>query len=58
MLTPEKRDQLKIEFEQSINRLSLENESDTPDFILASYLVTCFENFNLVTKARMAWYGG
>lgn len=57
MLTPEQREELKFEFAGIINKMSLENQSDTPDFILASYLVTCFENFNLVTKARTAWYG-
>ena len=57
MLTIEKRDEFKRRITTLINEMSLENESDTPDFILASYLVTAFENFNLVTKARTAWYG-
>jgi len=36
-----------------INKNSLENWSDTPDFILAEYLFNCFENFNLtVNTAR------
>jgi len=40
-----------------INRYSKENESDTPDFILASYLGRCLDNFNLCVKQREAWYG-
>lgn len=45
------------ELEQLINRYSLENESDTPDFILADYLRACLETFNNTTKARENWYG-
>jgi len=40
-----------------INRHSIENESNTPDFILASYLRSCLIAFNKVTKARERWYG-
>jgi hypothetical protein len=57
LLTIEQRDELRRRFAGIINEMSLENLSDTPDFVLASYLVTAFENFNLVTKARTAWYG-
>jgi hypothetical protein len=40
-----------------INRHSLEGESDTPDFILAKYLVFCLKVFNETTKLREQWYG-
>ena len=33
-----------------INAHSLENASDTPDFILAEYLVACLEAFNHSAK--------
>lgn len=35
-----------------INRHSQENDSDTPDFILAEYLTDCLE----ATKRRTEWY--
>ena len=40
------------ELEQLINKYSLENKSDTPDFILAAYLVRCLEAYDLAVKAR------
>jgi hypothetical protein len=35
-----------------INRLSLENESNTPDFVLAKYLTNCLINFNKTSKLK------
>lgn len=40
-----------------INKHSLENESDTPDFILASYLMDCLKAFDLATQQRDQWRG-
>lgn len=39
-----------------INRYSKENESNTPDFILAQYLIGCLETFNAAVKRREDWY--
>jgi len=44
------------ELEQLINKHSLENGSDTPDFILAEYLMKCLEAFNAITRLRSQWY--
>jgi len=44
------------ELEELINRHSMENGSNTPDFILASYLRNCLENFNLCVNSRERWY--
>jgi len=40
-----------------INRHSQENLSNTPDFILASYLMDCMNTFDVSVNAREAWYG-
>jgi hypothetical protein len=40
-----------------INRYSKENGSNTPDFLLADYLVRCLENWNLTVQRREKWYG-
>jgi hypothetical protein len=40
-----------------INRHSMENESNTPDFILARYMQGCLTNFNAAVKFREQWYG-
>ena len=45
------------ELESLINRHSMENGSDTPDFILADYLNHCLAIFNGTLKAREKWYG-
>lgn len=40
-----------------INRHSLENGSNTPDFMLADYLTDCLEAYGRITQAREKWYG-
>jgi hypothetical protein len=40
-----------------INRYSLENESDTPDFILAQYLRDALTALGKTLAAREKWYG-
>lgn len=53
------KDKLEI-FEEElcklINSLSIENYSDTPDFILAKYLTHCLRCFNTATIERNNWY--
>lgn len=40
-----------------INKYSMENESNTPDFILAIYLGNCSAAFNQATQQRETWHG-
>ncbi len=40
-----------------INRACKENDSDTPDFILAKYMCNALNNFNEAVKERELWYG-
>jgi hypothetical protein len=40
-----------------INRHSLENASNTPDHILAAYVMSCLGAFNASSLAREKWYG-
>lgn len=42
--------------EETINRYSMENGSNTPDFILAGYLVGCLRAFDLATRERDRWH--
>jgi len=44
------------ELENLINKHSKENGSDTPDFILAQYLVDCLEAFDKAVVDRTRWY--
>lgn len=50
------RDGFVSKLEHLINRYSMENESDTPDFILATYLMNCLDAFNLASNTRSLWY--
>lgn len=52
-----KQSRLRKEIEQAINKNSLENESDTPDFILAEYLTDCLHAFDKAVNRREKWYG-
>ena len=45
------------ELEALINRHSVENGSNTPDFILAGYMGACLDAFNAATVERERWYG-
>lgn len=40
-----------------MNHYSLENLSDTPDFILAAYLRMCLDAYNETLVMREQWYG-
>lgn len=53
----ETRANLIWEFSQVLNRHSLESDSNTPDHILAEYLVDCLANLNLAVTSRENWYG-
>ncbi len=44
------------ELEMLINKHSKENESDTPDFILAEYILNCLKAFDHATNERTKWY--
>lgn len=48
---------LEEEIRHVLNCHNAEAGSNTPDFILAQYLVNCLQNFNAVVATREAWYG-
>ncbi len=43
---------LKQELTTVLNRHSVENESDTPDFILAEFICNCLQAWNRAVKQR------
>jgi len=49
--------QIKREFAVVINRHSLEKRSNTPDFILAEYLMDCLDTYKKIHDANEKWYG-
>jgi len=40
-----------------INKHSMENSSNTPDFILAQFINNCLDAFNAAVQQRETWYG-
>lgn len=44
------------ELEELINKYSIENRSDTPDYILAEYMFTCLLAYQNAVKARDKWF--
>jgi len=44
------------QLEVLINQNSLENGSNTPDFILAEYLENCLKAFDYAVLQRTSWY--
>lgn len=49
--------QLRKEIESALNRCSAENGSNTPDFILATFLTGCLVAFDAAVNSRERWCG-
>lgn len=49
-------EEFETELTNLINRYSMENDSNTPDFMLARYLKGCLDNFGKIMSARDLWY--
>jgi hypothetical protein len=45
------------ELESLINSHSMENASNTPDFILAQFMASCLAAWNTGVQQRETWYG-
>jgi hypothetical protein len=43
--------------EHAINAHCAENDSNTPDFLLAEYMLGCLKVFNNTIRQREQWYG-
>ena len=48
---------LRKKLEEAINSVSAENDSNTPDFILADYMMACLAAYDCATVRRDEWYG-
>lgn len=57
-ITNEKYDKVLKELTELINRNSLENGSNTPDFILAEYMLNSLFAYEAAANNRTNWYGG
>lgn len=52
----DKVDGFRKQLQLLLNSVSMENRSDTPDFILAQYMTDCLEAFDRAVNRREAWY--
>lgn len=50
-------DALRTELAEVLNKHSAENGSDTPDFVLAQFLLNCLHAFDVAVADRTRWYG-
>lgn len=48
---------LREDLERVLNTHSAENGSDTPDFMLAEFLLDCLAAYDKTVTARERWYG-
>jgi hypothetical protein len=48
---------LKDELSNLLNKHSRENMSDTPDFLLAEFMMDCLTSYEAVVRKRDAWFG-
>lgn len=52
---------MKMSFEAELRRLinshSMENDSDSPDYVLASFMANCLDAFNWAVRARDEYHG-
>lgn len=46
----------RTDLQSLLNKQSMENTSNTPDFILAEYLVGCLKAFDWAVSERERWY--
>ena len=55
--TQAEREALERDLAEVLNRHGVENFSNTPDFLLAEYLVDCADAFAVASRRREQWYG-
>ena len=54
--TDSNRTDFRAELSSLLNRHSMENGSDTPDFLLAEYMADCLDAFDRMMTKRASWY--
>lgn len=48
---------LEKELSSLLNKYSAESDSNTPDFILAQFMLGCLQSFNTAIQQRETFYG-
>ena len=55
--SPTREDVFRRDLAALINRYSLEGLSNTPDFLLADYMIACLKVYSESVNKRENWYG-
>lgn len=55
--SPSRCDAFRKELAELLNRWSMENASNTPDFLLVDYLIDALRALDTAVRARERWYG-
>lgn len=53
----DRKAEFRRELASLLNRYSMENESNTPDYMLADYLIECLRALDRTIRTREQWYG-
>ncbi len=56
-IVDEKYEALRKEIKSILNKYSQENRSNTPDFMLADFMLGCLNVYENTISAREKWYG-
>lgn len=48
---------LKQQFRTIMNIYGIDNECNTPDYILAEYLIDCLKSYKKIHNANRTWHG-
>jgi hypothetical protein len=55
-MNPQQQKEFRAELTALINKASAENDSNTPDYILADLMISCLNAANALTRAREKFY--
>ena len=53
----QEKTELETKLAELLNRENREADSDTPDFLLAEFMMNCLDAFELASNKREGWYG-
>ena len=56
-ITEDQREEFREQVRKAVNWSSMENGSDTPDWIIANFLVAVLDAADTMVRAREQWYG-
>ena len=48
---------LKLQLSKIMNNYGIDTERNTPDYILAEYLIDCLKSYKKIQDANMSWHG-